>query len=269
MLNDAGNTEEIETQTPDSPDLGEPAGEPSGGAQPASDSTTSAPPPEPSGSDHIPRSRFNEVIAERNRERAEKAQLLAALQAGRQPEASKPVQPQAPKQEDYATYEDYIDARSEFKAEAAANARWEKLQQEQQQIQRNQEQQTREQSIESNWSQKTTEARAKYSDFDEKLSNAPRLHPIAQQVLRNAQNAGDLGYHLASNPDLIAKVNGMHPLDMAAELGRIEGKLSGVAPQPPKVSQMPKPMAPIGGNKSNKGNEGSGAARALEILYPT
>lgn len=229
---------------------------PSEGTQPSAESNPTPAPEIPQGSDYIPKSRFNEVIAERNRERAEKAALMQMLQQRQQQaEPQQPPQvnaPQPPKQEDFSNYEQYIEARAEFKAKQAAEQTWKAFQAQQQQQAQQQAEQARIQTAETNWAQKAYEASVKYSDFTEKVSNSmPLTNAYAAAVLKASPMAGDLAYHLASNPDLVARLNGMHPIDAAAELGRVEGKLAG-SPTPPKVSvsKAPKPISPVGTGKT-------------------
>jgi len=261
MSEDANEVQETTPEVVDAPE-----------SQPAEASDTPAAPeqrkPEPapqSGQqppDHVPYWRLKE-LADQNR--ALKAQL--SQQAPQQPNQQPNTQAaQAPKPEDFPTYEDFLDARAEFRAKEATRKEWAAIKAEEQQAQRVQAEQTRAQSAESNWSQRASEAAAKYPDFEQKISTVAPLNPVAQAVLKASPMAGDLAYHLAAHPELIDKLNGMHPLDQAAEMGRIEGKLTGTGGQP-KVSQMPKPMTPINGGKSNAGG-GSGLDKALSVLYP-
>lgn len=248
MSNDTVNPETIDPQTPAAPELD--AGDPPGGAQPASEPTVTTPPPDVAGSDHIPRSRFNEVIAERNRERAEKAQLMAALQQRQQAEPN-PQKPSnsAPKEADYENFQDFQDARAAY----IADQRYEQRRMQERQAEQQQQEQSRVQAAEQNWTNKAREAADKYPDFDQKINSAPPItNAYALAVLKKADAAGDLAYHLAGDHALIAKINGMHPLDAAMELGRIEVKLAG-SKTPPKqsVSKAPPPISPVGSGKTN------------------
>jgi len=240
MLNEPQDNGSEETQVPaveTSPE----------GAQPSVETTPPPAPEIPQGSDSIPRSRFNEVIAGRNRERAEKAQLLAAMQQRQQPEQPKPANT-PPKEEDFANWQDFQDARSAY----VADQRYEARRAQEKQAEQQQQEQSRAQSAEQNWIQKSSEAAVKYPDFDNKVNTAPPItNAYALAVLKKADAAGDLAYHLASDHALIAKINAMHPLDAAMELGRIEEKLAG-SKTPPKtsVSKAPKPISPVGSGKT-------------------
>lgn len=195
----------------------------------------------------IPKYRFDDVNHRMQAAERELAQLRQAQ--NQQPPAPAP---QPPKQDDFQTYEEYIRADAKFVAEQAAEAKWNGFQQQQQQAAQRQAEQTRAQTADQNWNQKTSEAAAKYPDFEQKLFTAPNIFSDhTRAVLKASPMAGDLAYHLASNPEIIGRLNGMHPLDAAAELGRIEGKLAG-STTPPKtsVSKAPKPISPVGSGKT-------------------
>lgn len=213
----------------------------------------------------IPKWRFDEV---NHRAQAAEARLRELMAQSQQPQ-QQPAAPQAPKPEDFPTYEEFIRADARFVAQQEAKQAYAAERQREQQASQQQTEQAREHAANLNWSQKTIEAAQKYPDFYEKLSAAPMLHPILQAVLKPSQAAGDLAYHLAGQPETIARLNSMHPLDAIAELGRIEGKLQGSSGQAPtKVSQMPKPMAPVSTGKAG-GSKETGINRALSLLYPS
>ncbi|MDQ3003178.1 MAG: hypothetical protein M3Y08_18195 [Fibrobacterota bacterium] len=220
------------------------------GTQPSGEANPNPAPEIQQGRDPIPKTRFNEVIVERNHLRAENSHLVSLLQQRQQPEQPKPA-PQAPRQDDFSTYEEYIRADARFTAEKSVEDRWNALQQKQQQAAQAQSEHARTQTVETNWSQKSSDASVKYADFDTKISTCPPLAPHALQVLKASPAAGDLAYHLASNPDLIGRLNGMHPFDAVMELGRMEGKLAGsTTPPKPSVSKAPKPISPVGSGKT-------------------
>lgn len=198
----------------------------------------------------IPKWRFDEINA-----RLHAAEARARESA--QPQQPAPQAPQPPKQDDFQTYEEYIDARATFKAEQAAEAKWNGLQQQQRQATQQQAEQARIYNAETNWGQKSHEAAAKYPDFEQKIAtSAPLTNAHAMAVMKASPVAGDLAYHLASNPDVVGRLNGMHPIDAAAELGRIEGKLAGsTTPPKPSVSKAPKPISPVGSGKTPASRE--------------
>jgi hypothetical protein len=247
MLEDA-NQAETTTETPAAAPASQPA---QGGDTPvATPSEGAGSAPQEQGvqqqSPMIPKWRFDQINEQLKQER------LYRLQQ-QQPESNHtPAEPQAPRQEDFSTYEEYIRADARFVAESAGRQAYQQERQREQQSRMQQAEQARTYSAESNWEQKSQEAATKYPDFEQKISTAPKLNPIAQAVLKASPVAGDLAYHLAGNPELIARLNGMHPLDQATEMGRIEGKLQGSSGQPPqrKPSAGIPAITPVGaGNK--------------------
>jgi hypothetical protein len=261
MSTDAEN----EVTEPQTHEATEPAGEPSEGTQPASDPAPSTPVQEKQpGSDTpmIPKPRFDEVNQRMHAAELRARQLEQQLnpnQAPQQPQGGTP-----PKQEDFPTYEEYIDARADWRAEQKYTA----MEQQRRQQHVQQTEQQREYNAAVNWTSKSAEASAKHPDFIDVVAPL-RLNSMLEGLIKASPVAGDLAYHLGKNRgELEARLNSMHPLDAAAEMGRIEAKLTGAGGQPqPKVSQMPKPMTPVNGGKSNAGG-GSGLDKALSILYP-
>lgn len=253
-----------EVTEPQAPEAIEPEGESPEGAQPVSDPAPSTPAQENKpGSDTpmIPKPRFDEV-----NQRMHAAELRARqLEQQLNPNREQPQGSQAPKQEDFGTYEEFIRAEARYEA----RQEYTRIEQENRQRAVQQTEQQRQYSAEVNWTAKSAEATAKHSDFIDVVAPL-RLNPMLEGLIKASPVAGDLAYHLGKNrAELEARLNSMHPLDAAAEMGRIEAKLTGAGGQPqPKVSQMPKPMTPVNGGKSNAGG-GSGLDKALSILYPT
>jgi hypothetical protein len=245
MSEDANN---IETPTETTAEA--PASQPAQGnetpATPQVQETGSAPQgqSESQQSPMIPKWRFDQVNEQLKAERLARSQY--------QQPAAQPQQPAqtAPKEEDFADWGSYQ------KAVIAHEVRLgiEQDRQAQRQQQQQQAMMSRVQSIESNWAQKSQEAGGKYQDFEQKIATSPALtNSYALEALKASPMAGDLAYHLASNHALVQQLNGMHPLDAAAELGRIEAKLAGSnagQPAPKKPSAGIPALEPLGaGNK--------------------
>jgi hypothetical protein len=260
MSTDAEN----EVTEPQAPEATEPAGESPEGAQPVSDPAPSTPAQEKQpGSDApmIPKPRFDEI---NQRMHAAEARARALEQQFGTNQAPQPHASQAPKQEDFGTYEEFIRAEARYEA----RQEYARMEQERRQQHVQQTEQQREYNAAVNWTSKAAEASAKHPDFIDVVAPL-RLNAMLEGLIKASPVAGDLAYHLGKNRgELEARLNSMHPLDAAAEMGRIEAKLTGAGGQPqPKVSQMPKPMTPVNGGKSNAGG-GSGLDKALSILYP-
>jgi hypothetical protein len=96
--------------------------------------------------------------------------------------------------------------------------------------------------------EKAEKAAERYPDFQAVVSNPslPISEAMAEFIAESDQSA-DLAYHLGKNPMKAAQIAQMSPIKAARELARIETELS----QPPKTSNAPPPINPIGSNKSS------------------
>ncbi len=239
MLNDDTVTSEV--TDPQTPASSEPAGDPTGGAQVSSEPATTTPPPDKSAGSEptIPLSRFNEVIRERN-ELRQRFQQPPAPQQPQQPAAP-------PKQEDFATYEEYIDARADFRAEQ----KFQNLRQQERQQSQAQQVQDRAVKAHTNFAKKLGEAVAKDPTIQAILDSAPSLRPDLSINLMEYPNPIDLGKHLAMNPDLVYEMNNLPP-DLAVQrMWGIGQSLAGsTTPPQTRVSKAPPPISPVGSGKT-------------------
>jgi hypothetical protein len=108
------------------------------------------------------------------------------------------------------------------------------------------------------WDERQGAARTAMPDYDEVVGGSDT--PVAQHVIDailESENGPGLVYHLAKNPDVAERLNGMSPLAAARELGKLEASLqkaatagqgSAAAPQQQakEVSKAPAPVKPLG-----------------------
>lgn len=178
-------------------------------------------------------------------------QLIAQLQNLQQPK--QPEQPQAPQQNappeqsQYQTYEDYVMALSEWKAEQTVARQIEAYQK--QQIEAvTQRQQAYDAEVQAKtFMEKATQATAKYPDFIEVVSN-PQL-PLPQSVIKymnETENTADVAYFLGKNPDLALAI--AQKSSDAQEI--IIKQLSVNMRAQAKATQAPDPINPIGQGQS-------------------
>jgi len=99
------------------------------------------------------------------------------------------------------------------------------------------------------------DAREKYPDFDEKVSD--RSLPLTIDLLRvinESDDAGEVAYYLANNPKETKRIAELSQAKMAIEVGKIEIKLSQPKTEPKaptkKVTQAQDPISPVGGSNS-------------------
>lgn len=223
------------------------------GTQP-SEAVTPSPVPEKQVSDHIPYSRFSEVVQDRNALREQNARMLAILeQQGRAqaPAAPQPQAPEAPKQEDFQTYEDYIDARAAFRAEQAAEKKFNDWQSKQQTQQQTQQAEYQKQVRLSTAFTEMNNAAKSFAGW-EKVPTEP-LFALGEELFLTAFETKNpaLAAQIANTPGLSQQLARM-PLEQAKrEIWRMDGKLLGSTGQPPKKPSGGIPVIdPVGtGNK--------------------
>lgn len=174
-----------------------------------------------------------------------------ALDKGEQPpeRSAQPAQQPAgdgePKRQDYDSYEAYIDARAEWRADRRVEERLTKQRDEEAQTRTAAEQQKLEQTFRDHAQKVMTEI----EDFEDVISGSPVM--LTKGMADSMLHAGEIGprilYHLAKNPAEAQRIAALPESRQAAEIGKIEVKLSGPAQEMKKPSKAPEPINPIGG----------------------
>lgn len=90
----------------------------------------------------------------------------------------------------------------------------------------------------------------KVPDFEKTIKAASHLKasPIVEDLVLESDKSAHIVYHLAKNPDRLAKLNAMSEREAAREIGRIEARLS--LPAPKTQTQASKPKVPPKGGAS-------------------
>lgn len=188
------------------------------------------------------------------RQRQEYEYRMRWDQNGRaQPQQSPQQQPQQPagppRQEQYETYEQYIDALTDHKLEQALAKRTA--------IERERRQQEAQQQRVSGWQQRVGQFKTTTADFDDAMdavSHIP-IPPVLEHALMSSEDGPKLAYELARHPDMLETIVRLEPLAQLRALGKFEASL-GTAPAqaaPPRrpVSQAPEPIRPVGQGAAN------------------
>jgi hypothetical protein len=203
-------------------------------------------------------------------ERQEKLRLLALLESKGKPESepkvqddTEPVRPQKAEFADPDAYDEaldeYIDARSAWRADKAINEAREKDRKdaEQRQIEEGQ------RAASEAYAQRREKAREKYSDYTE-VAESPQVNvsiPVAHAIL-HSEHGPDIAYHLGKNPAEAERISKLPPPLQLVELGLIVARLQGpatsvqvdaatVQASPPVKSQAPKPGKPLASGSDN------------------
>lgn len=234
----AAEPDEQGTDTP----AADPKGEPNEDPKPAPTDKVQQQDPK----DHwIPKWRLDEVL-EQNR------QLKAMTQQAKPqaiPQAQRDGGEKEPTQDQYATYEEYIEARADYRAARTVDAKLQALQQQATQAQQYKEVQDRVEKAEVDWNADLYAATQKNPTLIQKLANAPSLRPDLQLLLKESKARVAVAEHLADNPALVIQMNQMPPDRALRALVETEFKLTAVTggPQKKPSSQAPS-LDPVGGS---------------------
>lgn len=199
------------------------------------------------------------VRAQRDAERrAKEAEDRLAAQQGQQTESKPPAAQQAqqpaqqpaaapakPKAEDFTTYEEYVEALTDWKADVrdlkkreadAKNAA-----------------EAREREVLTTHASRIEKAKAEIPDWQETIDGAASL-PISREMhvaIVESEQGPQIAYHLAKHPEEAARIYALSPTRQIAELGRLEATLTAPAAQPAaEKPRLPKPPANVGGTAS-------------------
>ena len=186
----------------------------------------------------------------RKLERLEREQDIArAVQADRD-QRSQPVHDDSPPQrENFESYEDYLEARSDWKVEQKLSERESSIQERRMAD----EAEARVATQIQEWQERAARAVEKYADFDEVVTNNDEL-PITvamAQAIRGSDAGVDIAYHLGTHPDVAARIAKLNPASQVFELGRIAATLPAAKP----VSKAAPPLDTVSGSRSqNRGD---------------
>src|SRR5574343_292465 len=182
--------------------------------------------------------RIDDLVRQREDERRE-AEYWRAKALQQQPIQEQPKQPTVfpdlpePKSDQFETYDDYVDARADWRAKV--NLR---------QFQADYQSQQRNQTLD-----KFHEAgKGKYADWDETF-NRPDV-PVSQmmsEVMLDSPQGTELAYYLGKNPGEARRIASLPMHRQAYELGKIESKLA--APPQRTKTNAPTPTSPVGGKE--------------------
>jgi vacuolar-type H+-ATPase subunit I/STV1 len=168
-----------------------------------------------------------------------RAKVLQEVRATPEPSSTKP------NPENFTDYADYQEALTDWKVD-------EKLKQID--TKRNQESTQKQQEAESSRirerEQELLEAgERKYDDFEDVVKKANiNISRAAYLSVLESDISADIFYHLSTHADEAKRISELPPFAQAKEVGKLEDKL--MAKQPPKVSNAPKPIEPIGNGSS-------------------
>lgn len=189
--------------------------------------------------------RLDELTRQRGEAQRMNERLLSVLErtltTGKAPATEAPSGP--PKREQFETYEQYLDAKSDYRTAEAVQII------EQKAIQARQQEAA--QRRDSDWQSKLQKTASEIEDFAD-VVYADNL-PISQAMVTAMQDS-DLGpqiaYHLGKNPSDAQRISQLSPAAQVREIGKIERDLELKKAAPAKkASGAPPPIEPVGSSK--------------------
>lgn len=207
--------------------------------------------------------RINELVR-KQREAERDAAYWRGVAQGKTPNAppspaSPPAQTSKPVKESFQSYDEFVEALSEWKADikvqaalSDVNSRIEKRESQQSaaQIQENRSK---------NWKARAEATREILTDFDEVLGAAEgsKIEAHTAELLEDSPHGPAIAYKLAKDPELLDKLNKLSPTAAAKEFGKMEAVFDGhpntkpaSSTSSPNASKAPKPPTTVGARSS-------------------
>lgn len=177
--------------------------------------------------------------AERKAAQAYEAKLEELTRQSQQSQRQEVKAEGKPKLEQFEKVEDYVEAVAEWKLQAHQQA-LAKQTEEQRARQIHAEVQTKAQSV---FDLAEQDPEFDLAEFEE----LPISEPMAYAIM-DSEIAPKVMVHLQKNPEEVSRIAKLSPARQAAEIGKLEVKLS--APKEVKVSKAPAPVKPVGSRGS-------------------
>lgn len=222
--------------------------------------------------------RVQELLRDRAKERLRAETAEAKLKALETPKPGEPKtdpppaaqtkpdadpEPVEPKEKDFGTYEEYQAADRKYLRELA---RWEGRQ-ETRRLDTERTAQAEKSTVEKNWNERVTAARAKHADFETIAKEIP-FNQTAAAFILDSEVGPEILYHLGSNRELAERIKGLTPIQTARELTKIESTLQTPAPAatpapgPKRVPSAPAPPSEVGNRPAGGADEAEEALAA-------
>ena len=176
--------------------------------------------------------RFSELTSEIRELRTQLAAKPAAAETGVATlpiETAKAADPGKPVAANFDTYEQYVEALTDWKLEArdalraAVDAKANQAQVVKTQV---------------------DAARARHDDYDQVVTDQVPISPAMAEVLVASDHGAEVAYFLGSNPDEAARIAILSPARAGAELAKIESGLNLSTETKPKTAQSKAPTPP-------------------------
>ena len=195
--------------------------------------------------------RFDELTADKYAERQRADELMKQnqrlLELYGKGGATQQTQPQdgEPKREGFESYEDFVTARAEYRAEQKVTAALDKFMAAQQETQTKTAKDNDQAAADKQFRDRRSELERKVPDYREVIEGwQPKLPDgVIDMIIRHPEGP-NLSYHFAKSPELEAKVRDAPSYMQGIVLGEILAALKSTV----KETSAPTPGKPVGGN---------------------
>lgn len=175
------------------------------------------------------------------------------------PAEKAPEESKKPEVGDFDTYEEYVEALTDWKTERAIEKREKAVAEKAEAEKKTQQQKT----VQEKAREQMERGRKAHADFDEVARNLDlRITPAMAEVIVESEVGDEIAYYLGQHEEEAARIADLSPLAAARELGKIEARLTkqetkaeGEEKEAPPISKAPAPItpvsksAPVGDNK--------------------
>lgn len=195
-----------------------------------------------------------EARAESARKDALLEKALAAIEktAGGKQEQQAATENAPPSRDDFDDYQEFLEARTEWKTKETIRAEMAKGAEERRQVQEQEQQRQAQTSVEQQLEDRKAKGREKYKDFQEvALADDVPINPLMAEIIAGSDNGEDMAYFLGKNRDEALRIARLSPLAAAKELGALEASLKAKPVVVPKTTTAPAPATPVSGSSGS------------------
>lgn len=189
--------------------------------------------------DEIVQKRITKLERKMERQRLENESRSKAVSEDPAPQPS-----EKPVSDNFATYDDYLEALADFKAEQKII----QIEEQRKQAEIDNQRKSEEQRQTERRHALLEDGESKYDDFEEVVSASKlQIAEPAYLAILESDISSDLVYHLAKDTAEADRISKLSPYAQAKEIGKLEDKLS--AKKPIIKSNAPPPINPVNGSK--------------------
>lgn len=199
--------------------------------------------------------RIDELVREREEERAERRRLAAILEqtvsggkTDQRQEQETPAAPKPPREEDFPDHAAYQEALLDYKVDLRLAERESRDRQAREAEQRQTEQAQASQEGQRRAAKMVETARAKFVDFDDVVlgNNDLQITPVMVDAMGLEEKHGhDVAYYLGKVPEEAARIAALPPAHQVLEIGKLAAKIETAGRK--KITKAPPPAKPLGG----------------------